>query len=1468
MNLELIGLCAYTDKKSYFSNDDIKVYVNYENKEIQWSLLNKYGNSLKQGTVKTMPQNYYPNAFAKGCHWNETIKINLNNNYPSDVYLIKLFDNLTKKVWYCEFILKNKNPKSKILVLNNMNTKEAYNYWGGLDGNISLYKWNISPPSINSTIDNFTNYSNRSNIVSFLRPSSVSESVNDWNFDLNKNYFQPTIIAEIYGLIWLDKNGYSYDIITDLDLNESPNILKNYPVFLNFGHNEYWTIKMVEGLRSFILDGGNFMNLGGNSLYWKSTLKNNQLEVRKDFDIHTHDNTLGGLFHNLDYQLNTSIYNLLGAYYFGGFDEDNSYSYKITKKNHWIFDNVNDSIIGTSNKNSNDGMKNIGPSGYEVDILTIDKKYTIAEAYHTEEDITNHLIYYENNGKVFNAGSIVFSGSLLTDKNISQMTKNVLNNFISNKISDSNYKFNWPKTSKFLGFKTKSENMLESDVWLKNKDVTINKINSKSFKVTSNISTSTPGIYCDLNVKSNSYYNLKINGYKIEKKYKVVPYIRSDNGEIIWKSSDNSNLVDAKSIQLLTNKTPIDFTIKIPKNISRIRLYLLFYKVSEGDLMYINSISFNEMSVFNGWIKNQDVDISFNDNSLIVVSNKNYSTPGIKFDKIVSLKPNSKYEYKIIGSKKSNDYNVRPYIIDNDTNEKIHLMEKYILSKNKNQLETIDTNIIIKFKTLDKAINAKFYVLFNYPKIGSEFIINSIEINEIINNQEQSEFVNVTKLSNWIKNQDVDISFNDNSLIAISNKNSSTPGIKFNDILELEPNTEYIYNIIGFKKSGPFKVIPLIIDSDSSEKLYPNNKYLVSIDNKQLKLNETKINIRFKTLDNKANVKLYVLFYYPTIGAEFIIKSIKFNKLLANITNLSNWINNQDVTINNFNDYILIESNQNTSTPGIRFNEIINLNKNEIYQYKIIGKKSSDDFRVLPCIIDVNTKDKIYPSNVNLISSTNKELNTNDTEISLLIKMPEYNPTVKLYLLFSKPYISAKFNVKSIEFNKLTINDITYSFYKNKSHNNNFVAYTEKKSYYPNDTINIYTSVNSKIVNNNVKTVTYSLVDINKKILITKESTNLNYQEYPNLGCIYGCNWNISESIKLPNNLKSGMYILCARCNNNVWFIPIVIKNNSIRSKILVLSNINTWNAYEYWAGYNNDMISAYKWQTNIINDNKYLEDGTYKSYRISFNRPSILISKDGQKFIDNNINSYVTYSHLFYSELWMYKFLDNNSIEYDLINDMDLNNNEGVNENYKLFIIHSHPEYWTENALINLNKMTQAGTNIAYFGGNGFYWKTTYKNNIMEVRKDKTNHDQDGKKGGLWINLQLPNNYLIGPDLFGVWYNEFKFDKITLWPFNKTKNNYLLDNIEYEFGDESLSSVKDDDGGISGWEVDDVLSTYNKKYKDNIIASAKNGADMLYIEEDNYKIFSGSTILWTAGLLVDDNIKKLTLNVISSFSK
>ena len=41
---------------------------------------------------------------------------------------------------------------------------------------------------------------------------------------------------------WLAKTGYDYDVITDLDLHQDPDILRGYRVFMINGHSEYWSV--------------------------------------------------------------------------------------------------------------------------------------------------------------------------------------------------------------------------------------------------------------------------------------------------------------------------------------------------------------------------------------------------------------------------------------------------------------------------------------------------------------------------------------------------------------------------------------------------------------------------------------------------------------------------------------------------------------------------------------------------------------------------------------------------------------------------------------------------------------------------------------------------------------------------------------------------------------------------------------------------------------------------------------------------------------------------------------------------------------------------------------------------------------------------------------------------------------------------------------------------------------------------
>ena len=1183
MNQENIGLCGFTNKKSYFIDEEVITYINYKNSHnIKLELLDKNGNILKKyESIATIAQKYNKNSFAIGCDWKETFKFNFDSKLKSDLYFIKIYDN--DNSWLIDVCLKNKLQNNKILVLSNVNTREAYNKWAGLDGEISLYTWNKDISYDSEYKDNISNL--WSNFVSFNRPNTVTQNLKFFNFMYDKcctdiNNSNTSLIAELYGLKWLEVNSFDYDIITDIDLDKDPSILKKYKVFINFGHNEYWSINMIEGLKDFILNEGNFMNLAGNSLYWKCTIKNNQLEVRKSGDYHSHDNKPGGYWKYLESQISVSVFNLMGAYYSYGDDENNSYKYQITKKNHWAYKDINADFMGEDNLNiSNNYGDYVGASGFEIDQIQIDKKYSIGEAFHIKKNITNDLIYYENNGKVFNSGSVLYSGSLLVDRNLSKFTKNILNNFITNEISDKNYEFNWK---------------------------------------------------------------------------------------------------------------------------------------------------------------------------------------------------NAQIEYIYIS-----------------TNENINLLN------------------------------------------------------------------NTSDFNNWKNNQSVEIDIS-NKIIVTSKQNTSTPGLQYKNVIEVEPNSYYLFKINGYKKSDKFSVFPFIFDKDSNKAIfsYGKNDNVISAINCNLNLEDTNCEIIIQIPENVEKIILYVLFIYPFIGAEFVINSLSFSKInLDTSENAKKWhlVSFLNETINSYTCY-----------------------KYEDKQYMHIkkGKLLSPNLGLWIRAADYISPEITYDNLKN--SEIHRTRNLSDWNL-VCFKDPTINSYTNCYK-YEDQYVSVKkgeilkpglaywIKVSESEGNKIDYNLEILNMFKSKNHNNNLVAYSTKKSYYPEDVVDICTSVNNKILKDEIKSIKYVLFDINKNVILQKDSNKIMYQEYPYLGCINGCNWNISESLNLPSNLKSGMYIIGILCNKNVCFIPIVVKSKT-KSKVLVISNINTWNAYELWAGYNTDEISAYKWKSDIESKYKYLEDGSHKSYVLSFDRPLFyLISKRLQSFIENNIYSHKQYAHLVYSELWMYKFLNDNDIDFNLINDIDMDQGESLKHDYKTIIIHAHPEYWTENALINLNKMTINGTNIAYFGGNGIYWRVTHKNNKMEICKDGKKHSHDNKKGGLWKDLQLDNNYLTTPKLLGVWFNRDKFNVIDLYPFIIIKKSHLFNGVANEFGVETLSTIQDDDGGISGWEVDDVISTSIDENEKYIIANAEKGADMLYIERENYKVFSGSTILWNAGLLIDKDIKKLTLNVINDF--
>lgn len=75
--------------------------------------------------------------------------------------------------------------------------------------------------------------------------------------------------ADRFPQVWLEQQGYDYDVISDLDLHRDPGVLQGYQTFMVVGHNEYWSLPMYRGLEKYLRGGGNLVVLSGNTLCWR-----------------------------------------------------------------------------------------------------------------------------------------------------------------------------------------------------------------------------------------------------------------------------------------------------------------------------------------------------------------------------------------------------------------------------------------------------------------------------------------------------------------------------------------------------------------------------------------------------------------------------------------------------------------------------------------------------------------------------------------------------------------------------------------------------------------------------------------------------------------------------------------------------------------------------------------------------------------------------------------------------------------------------------------------------------------------------------------------------------------------------------------------------------------------------------------------------------------------------------------------
>lgn len=277
--------------------------------------------------------------------------------------------------------------------------------------------------------------------------------------------------GERFTHVWLEKQGYDFDVITNLDLHRDPDLLQGYRTLILNGHDEYWSRKMYDGLDRYLKGGGSTAVLSGNTMFWRISVDDELgvIECRKygpNIGGRAFAN-VGEIYHSADGRRGSLTRNCgmppakaIGLECSGWWAGSNNGVYTATATNHFLFQNPEK--IDFSDRSFFGGAKSGArkAGGHEGDIrlssfaphANIPKGASIPEEPKGIETLANitrknarvldyfanfgaqkeatlvDMIYWKRpeGGTVFNAGAIAFGWALDADPKHSKLLRNVL----------------------------------------------------------------------------------------------------------------------------------------------------------------------------------------------------------------------------------------------------------------------------------------------------------------------------------------------------------------------------------------------------------------------------------------------------------------------------------------------------------------------------------------------------------------------------------------------------------------------------------------------------------------------------------------------------------------------------------------------------------------------------------------------------------------------------------------------------------------------------------------------------------------------------------------------------------------------------------------------------------------------------------------------------------------------------------
>lgn len=189
-------------------------------------------------------------------NWKRSLRIEIEDDWVSGVYLVKLRETATGTAAYVIFIVRDDESRAPIMVQLSTNTWQAYNVWG----DASTYgSFGADRVYIEKT--------RRAYRVSYDRPY-------DPTLQGSKNYGAGEFLTWEYNFIrWAEANGLPMTYTTNVDVALRGDLLQRHRLFISLGHDEYWTREQRDAVDLALDAGVNLAFLSGNEAYWQSRLE-------------------------------------------------------------------------------------------------------------------------------------------------------------------------------------------------------------------------------------------------------------------------------------------------------------------------------------------------------------------------------------------------------------------------------------------------------------------------------------------------------------------------------------------------------------------------------------------------------------------------------------------------------------------------------------------------------------------------------------------------------------------------------------------------------------------------------------------------------------------------------------------------------------------------------------------------------------------------------------------------------------------------------------------------------------------------------------------------------------------------------------------------------------------------------------------------------------------------------------------